>query len=128
MGEPFPPGWFVVAASILVVGWLLFELWLRTASPTEVEVTDRRERGSSEGSSYQAQVSIPSSHRIEHRWVWVSHTQFQALEESPVISVHLREFGERTFVRSGRHQSLVWLLAFISIYLVSELISQVFDS
>lgn len=116
-----------LVGSLIVGGWLLFEVWVRRGEVQQVPFSEREERAGSEDTFWRVRVKVPTSHSIEDKWVWVSRKQYSGLEDQRVLSVHARQLGERTVVRGVKHWGRVWWLGFATLYFAVNLIDQAFD-
>ena len=117
-----------LVGSLIVGGWLLFEVWIRRGEVQQVPFSEREERAGSEDTFWRVRVQVPTSHSIEDKWVWVSRKQYSGLEGQRSLPVHMRHFGERTILRGVNHWRRVWWLGFATLYFVVNLIGQAFDS
>lgn len=116
----------LVFGSVVFVGWTLLETWIRLAPVEHVQVTDRKEGTGPEGSSYKVRVVALSTHQNTEKWVSVRQDQYASLDTASVLAVHVRRLGEWTLVRAQRW-GRVWLVGFLALYFVFNLIIKVFD-
>lgn len=114
-----------VVGSLIVGGWLLFEVWVRRGDVQQLRFSELEERSGSEDTFWRVRVQVPTSHSLEDKWVWVSRKQFAGLEDQGSLPVHIRHFGGRTVVRGVNHWLRVWWLGFATLYFVVNLIDQV---
>lgn len=116
-----------LVGSLVLGGWLCLEVWVRRGEVQQVPFAEREERSGSEDTFWRVRAQIPTSHSIEHKWVWVSRKQYAGLEDQKVLPVHVRHLGERTIVRRVNHWGRVWWIGFLTSYFGFNLIIQFFD-